>query len=207
MLFQGVPGWKSTDVDSCAAFSLPTRSVVPWPHCPLSLYPATSTNPFSLNTQVCSLPAHTCFNRCPPNPWTLQGCLRLEVTSKKRVSSDPTRNCIYTSNKNTKIHGRRHSNRQSYTTMYFHIRIGTGSYTTSTTNMYPQEFTYNVANGNRRRMVVARPFSFGLPMPPGFPCVKSKLPCSNRTINSNGKRNGGLVWMFVWRLLNLLVAP
>ena len=40
--------------------------------------------------------------------------------------------------------------------MYFHIMIGTGSYTTSTTNMYNKtDFTYLKANVQQRPPVVA----------------------------------------------------
>ena len=74
-----------------------------------------------------------CFNccsmRCNPKTWK-------SITSKKKVSIDPTRHCISTSHKNKKKTCSYKFNLQSYTSMYFHIVAGTGRYTTSTTNMY-----------------------------------------------------------------------
>ena len=38
-------------------------------------------------------------------------------------------------------------NRQCYTSMSFHNVVGTGSDTTSTTNMYHKDFTHHLLNG------------------------------------------------------------
>jgi hypothetical protein len=68
-------------------------------------------------------------------PHTVPDAAKIE----KSVSIDHTRHCIQTSNQNKKIHVRINSTVKSYTSMYFHNVVGTGSYTTSTTNMYHKD--------------------------------------------------------------------
>jgi len=61
---------------------------------------------------------------------------------KSSVSLDPTRNCIQTYNYKYKKTTSYNFNSQSDPSKYFHHVVGTGSYTTSTTNMYHKYFTY-----------------------------------------------------------------
>jgi len=74
-------------------------------------------------------------------PW---GYLQISEIEKS-VSIDPTRPCIQTYNQNIQIQVRITSTVNVIRASIFQIVVGTGSYTTSTTNMYHQhvqDFTY-----------------------------------------------------------------
>jgi hypothetical protein len=74
-------------------------------------------------------------------PW---GYLKISEIEKS-VSLDPTRPCIQTYNQNIQIQVRITSTVNVIRASIFQIVVGTGSYTTSTTNMYHQhvqDFTY-----------------------------------------------------------------
>ena len=67
------------------------------------------------------------------------GQAHLKINNVKSVSIDRTRRCIHTSNKNKNNTRSYTFNRQSDPSLYFDNMIGTGSYTTSTTNMYKKD--------------------------------------------------------------------
>ena len=84
---------------------------------------------------------NACKDRGSIGRWSWPEDLNINQIEKS-VSLDHTRPCISTSNQNTKRHVCITFNLQSYTNMYVHNLIGTGSCTTSTTNMYDNYFTY-----------------------------------------------------------------
>jgi hypothetical protein len=75
--------------------------------------------------------------------------VRRHQAEEKNVSIDHTRHCIKPQLKIKKLHVRIKFNSPSDPSLSFHIVVGTGRYTTSTTNMYHynKSLTHRIANG------------------------------------------------------------
>ena len=93
--------------------------------------------PYTIVPSPCGRP---CLS-CSPVYTSLCQCARINKIEKS-VSIDHTRNCIDTYNQNIKIYPRITSTFQVIRACMCIYVVGTGSYTTSTTNMYHKDFTY-----------------------------------------------------------------